>query len=178
MFELVLVHAVFALKGLAMLRPQVTIQPGSQEYKNYVKYIEKKYEDYKMIKAYLADPLVDRIAKAFAAKNYVPSRKQALQLLAVYKIRHSLFVKLSCIMIVLLGVGFLTLFVTYLNIEKESHDLFSVIVALYAYVVFSFLTLSFFMSRRFRAASFCVPLLTKHLLGYLNLNDITFHIDK
>lgn len=161
-----------------MLRPQVTVQPGSQEYKNYVKYVEKKYEDYKMIKAYLADPLVVRIAKAFAARNYVPSREQALKLLSVYNIRHPLFVKLSCIMIVLLGVVSLALFTAYLNIEKEWHDLFSVIVALHAYVTFSFFTLAFFMSRRFVTASFCVTLLTKHLLGYLNLNDITFHLDK
>ena len=158
-----------------MLKPQVTVQQGSKEYKEYLRYLEKKDEDHKMIQAYLADPRVETVARAFASRNHVPTQKEAVNSLAVYKTPYKIYRKISFFVYIALWVALVVLIGYYFSLSQSECDAFSVWAALYLYVAATYSTLLFFMSKRFRAASFCVTTLTKHFLGLVDLNDNASH---
>ena len=98
-------YADLCLEGIDMLRPQVTVQYDSKEYREYVRYAEKEYEDRKMIKAYLADPLVARIAQDFASRNHIPNKKESMKKLSVYKIPYPIYSMCSLFLTVVLTFG-------------------------------------------------------------------------
>ena len=159
-----------------MLRPQVTVQYNSKEYREYVRYAEKEYEDRKMIKAYHADPLVARIAQDFASRNHIPNKKESMKKLSVYKIPYPIYSMCSLFLTVVLTFGGVFFMGWFFILGESYHDGFSVWAALYLYFVATFFTLSFFMDRRFKAAAFCVTLLTKKFLGARNVKKQTYSL--
>lgn len=147
------------------------IQPGTEEYRAYIRSLQRRADESKRINRFLQDEKIEKIARYFALKKHVPSNQEVLDYIAVYKTPYRLYYQLCKIANVVSFVGFLLCLLVAVLIPSSWIDAFSVFYSLFLYLVATNFLIRYFMGLKFRSASFAAVALTKHYLGIIDLNS-------
>lgn len=149
---------------------KLVIQPGTEEYKAYIRSLRRAENENKRVNRFLHDENIEKIARYFALKKHVPSKQEVLNYIAVYKTPYNLFVMLCKIANVVSFVGFLLCLLVAVLIPSSWIDAFSVFYSLFLYLVATNFLIRYFMGLKFHSASFAAVALTKHYLGIIDLS--------